>query len=453
VSPSGIGLPPLRFGAAGRSDSELRPAGFDTFGLAALAVHLAIALSLRTIAWPEVTTPGYLWSRGWLMYRDIRFQHTPGTMGTLALGFFLFGPKTWFVRAYATIWPLIAHVSILRETRRADPWIRVLTSAFFLVMLFGFEGNAVWPTVVMMALAIPIAGALSRGQTIRAGLLIGIAILFKQTAAFLLFLAMLVFAAQRRWRDAARLFLAGSAPYLITLAVFAVLGAGLDMLRWTILVPFTVRPANVNLFNPGLRKILDFVFVFLPLSVEAALERPGERAISSRWLLAVAVGLTAIVYPDFSLFNGIAGVPCLAVGAARLMERRPRMLSLATKAFVAVFAFSRGAMVAAGGDFDGKVLFWNEDPAFNAVIERLRALPPETRVYSELWGNVNARADRLAPGNVYQHPWFDWFSPVDHTGERVERARLQPGTVTVTYRRSLTRAEADLVGPYAILRR
>ncbi len=402
-------------------------------------------------AWPEVTTPGYLWSRGWLLYRNIKFQHTPATMGTLALGFFAFGPKTWFLRAYATIWPLIAHASLLKETRRASTGIRALTSAFFLVLLFGFEGNAIWPTVVMTALAIPIAGALSRKQMVRAGLLIGVAILFKQTAAFVLFVATLALFAQRRSREAARLFLAGSFPYLLTVAIFAALGAGLDILRWTILVPLTVRPANVNMFHPGFSKVLDLALAFTPLSIEAVLERPGERAISARWLLLVAVGLAALVYPDFTLFNAVACVPCLAVGAARLMERPPRRLSRVAIAFVATLTLSRGAMVAAGADFDGRVLFWNDEPAFNALIDRLRKLPVDTRVYSELWANVNPRAERLPPGDVYQHPWFDWFSPVDHTGERIRQANARPGVAIVGLRAAWPRAEA--VGPYAIARR
>src|SRR5262245_3375057 len=90
------------------------PRRLDVLALLLLALHLLIALTLRTVAWPEVTAPGHLWSRGWLMYRDIRFQHTPGTMGTLALGFAAFGSHAWFLRFYAILWPLIAHVALLR---------------------------------------------------------------------------------------------------------------------------------------------------------------------------------------------------------------------------------------------------------------------------------------------------------------------------------------------------
>src|SRR5262249_29767153 len=153
-------------------------------------------------------------------------------------------------------------------------------------------------------------------------------------------------------------------------------------------------------------QVFTLLAAFLPLTVEALLERPGERRRPyARWLLVVAVGFTAIVYPDFTFFNAVAGVPCLALGAAKLMERRRALVRMPAAGYATVFVAAKGAAIAAGSDADGKVLFWNDDPAFNTVVDRLRALPPDTRVYSELWGNLNARADRLPPGRTYVHPW------------------------------------------------
>jgi len=49
---------------------------------------------------------------------------------------------------------------------------------------------------------------------------------------------------------------------------------------------------------------------------------------------------------------------------------------------------------------------------------------------------------------VYEHPWFDWFSPVDDTGERLRRANARRGVVIVGMRGASPSAEA--VGPYSI---
>jgi len=189
---------------------------------------------------------------------------------------------------------------------------------------------------------------------------------------------------------------------------------------------------------------------FLPLAAEAALERPGEHRVSARWLLIVAAGLALICYPRFQVLQTVAAVPCLALGAARLVQRRPLVVSRLATAFVVAMAVSRGAVVAMGDSFDGKVLFWNEDPAFNALISRLRRMPKTTRVYSELWDNVYPRADLLPPGRIYQHPWFDFFFDTDRTGEILAAAKSSPGTYVVGYGRE---PGAEPVGPFSLVRR
>jgi hypothetical protein len=93
------------------------------------------------------------------------------------------------------------------------------------------------------------------------------------------------------------------------------------------------------------------------------------------------------------------------------------------------------------------VLFWNEEPAFNALVDRLRAMP-NGPVHSKLWGNVLARADRLPPGRLWVHPWFEWFFPVDRVGERIAEAAARPGTIVVSYRGG--EPGGLPVGPYEI---
>src|SRR5262249_58884913 len=128
------------------------------------------------------------------------------------------------------------------------------------------------------------------------------------------------------------------------------------------------------------------VLPFLPLAVEAALEKPGEYEVSSRDLLLVSAGLTLICFPRFDMMQTVAGLPGLAVGAARLMNRPPRRLAVWARAFAATVLLSRATVLAVGGTFDGRALFWNEEPAFNALVDRLRVMPPGP-VHSNLWGN------------------------------------------------------------------
>jgi hypothetical protein len=381
-----------------------------------------------------------------LLYRDVKFLHTPGTIGLLALCFRIFGPQTAVVKAFALAGPLVAHVGVLASTRPLSVPRRLLISSFFLVSFLVSNGNAVWPTVLMAALALPMARSLTQERWIRAGLLIGSAILLKQTAAFLLIVIAPLLVLRRQWRGLARVVIAASLPYFAALAGFWLAGAGGDMLRWTLLVPFQVQEVT---FSPSLFTVAMLAAAFLPTAVACFLEEKG-RSPSAVWLLAVALGLTLLSYPNFLLLQTVAALPALAVGAARLLEIGGRSLSALAAVFLLVLTLSRGVVLVAGEEFDGRVLFWNEDPDLNAVIERLRRLPPGARVQSELWANVLPRSRRMPPGTVWVHPWLRWYLGVDRSRERVLEAARTPGTFWVNYRGALPAGEP--IGPYAIWR-
>ncbi len=398
------------------------------------------------MAWPEVTTPAYLWSRGMLLYRDVKYLHTPGLIGLLALCFRVLGPATWVVRAFALSGPLAAHAQVLRETRALSIPRRSLVAAFFLVCLFVSNGNAVWPAALMAPLALPIARALTQERWRRAGLAIGAAILMKQTAAYVLIAAALVLLLRRRRKAALVLSVFASLPYAAALAGFAAAGAGAEMLRWTLLVPFQVQEVT---FAPSLFTVAMMAAAFVPLLLSLG-RGAGARAPDGAWLVVAAAGFTLLAYPNFLLMQTVAAIPCLAVGAARALEPGPRRRLVPVAAFLLLFTASRGVVLAAGETFDGRVLFWNEDPDFNAVVERLRRMPADTRVHSELWGNVLPRCERLPPGGIWVHPWLRWYFPVENCRARVLAAARAPGTVWVGYRNALPQGER--VGPYAVWR-
>jgi hypothetical protein len=416
------------------------------FEILILLLHLLLALAVRAVAWPEITTPAYLWSRGMLLYRDVKFLHTPGLIGLLALAFRVFGPHTLVVRAFAIAGPLVGHALVLRQTRSLRPWRRALVSAFYVVCLFVADGNAVWPVVLMAALSLPIASELTRGRWLRAGLWIGAAILMKQTAAFVLVVAVFVLLARKSFRAIPPLLIGAALPYAAALAAFTLLGAAGEMILWTVLVPFQVQEVT---FAPGAFTLGVLAVCFLPTIAAAALETT-PRDPSAAWLLAVAFGFTLLCYPNFLLLQTVAALPCLAVGAARLLEIVPPRVSRWVAAGLFVFTVSRATILVAGTSLDGRVRFWNEDPDFNALIERLRRFPEDSRVHSELWDNVLPRAGRLPPGRVWVHPWLRWYFGIENVRERVLQAAREPGTIWVDYRTGLPGGER--VGPFAIQR-
>jgi hypothetical protein len=424
------------------------------FEVAVLLAHVLLALAIRSVAWPEITTPAYLWSRGMVLYRDVKFLHTPGLIGLLAVLFRAFGPATWVVRAVAVAGPLAAHAMALAHTRSLSAWKRLAVSGFFLVAILVSDGNAVWPTVMMAALSLPIASDLTRGKWLRAGLAIGAAILMKQTAAAVLVVVVAVLLLRRSYRAILPVAAGATIPYAAALVLLAPLGAAREMLFWTAVVPFRVQELTPP---PGLSSLVMLAAAFAPTAAAAWIERKKGSASTSvlsvpsvpsaAWLLAVAFGFALLCLPNFLVMQTVAALPCLAVGAARLFEIAPPPLSRIAVLYVATWTLSRAAILAGGATFDARVLFWNEDPAFNAVIARLERFPPETRVHSELWGNVLPRSRRLPPGGIWVHPWLRWYFQVEDVRHRVLAAAETPGTVCVDTRTSLP---GERIGPYSV---
>ena len=382
------------------------------FFCGALAAHLALGLASRTAAWPEVTTPGYLWSRGMVLYRDVKFIHAPGLIGLLALAFRIFGPETWVLRVIALAGPLVAHAFVLSHTRRLGIPARALISAFFLVALFASDGNAVWPTVVMSALAVPLASELTRGRFLRAGLVIGAAILLKQTAAAVLLVVVVVLLSRRAFRSIVPLIAGACLPYACALAALAPAGAAREMVFWTAVVPFRVQ----ELTPPwGPSSVAMLALAFVPTALAAALERrrPAAPIPSAPWLLAVAFGFSFLCLPTFMLMQTVAALPCLALGAARLLELLPRRESVAVSLALAAWTVSRAAIIAAGADFDGKVVFWNEDAAVNRVVARLDAYPPDRESRASYGATSSPARAGFPRGGVWVHPWLHWYFPIE----------------------------------------
>jgi hypothetical protein len=393
-----------------------------------------------------VTTPGYLISRGLLLYRDIKFVHTPGLMELLAGAFAVFGVSAETVRVFAISWPLAAHAALLHETRRFRLLHRFWASAFFLSILYAWQGSSLWPTVAITALAIPIANALGRDRLRAAGLWIGMAILLKQTAALLLVVVAIRFAMRRRASAFPVVLGWASLPYAVAGCVFAGLGAGPEFVRWTLLIPFQLH--GDILLAATVPLAVAVLTAFTPTLLEALRERPGEYEVSTRWHLLVAIGLLLAAYPRFQTLEFVACLPCLAVGTARFLRRPEYRFRAFSQALLAAITLPTALLLLLGERFDGRVVFWNDDPAIATLVTQLRVLPPDTPLLLDIWPNVLPQAGLLPPRRLYVNPWLPYLFRFDDVQATItNQAHSRP---TVFVGRYGTRLAGTRVGPYLV---
>ncbi|HWC65865.1 MAG TPA: hypothetical protein VG777_07265, partial [Thermoanaerobaculia bacterium] len=317
---------------------------------------MALALTLRAIAWPEVTTPAYLWSRGLLLYRDVKFVHTPGMMGLLAAAFRIFGVSAAVLRGFALAGALAAHLFLLASTRRFTTMHRAATSLFFLAFFYGWQGNSVWPVPILAALSIPVSLALEQRRFARAALLVGTMILFKQTSAYVLLPIVAGILFSGNLLRAAHFLLIAALPYFSAAAAFAALGAGRDYFRWTLIVPFATGRAIFSL--PGAADLGKIALAFAPLVAWTLGRSPRQRDRRSGWLLATAGGVALIAFPRFDFLELVGAVPCLALGAGRWLEDGGSRSLAFRRATVVTLSASFATTIALGESFDGRILFW-----------------------------------------------------------------------------------------------
>jgi hypothetical protein len=426
--------------SAGKGEN---PRKIDLLTVVALAVQAAVSFTMRGTAWPEVTTPAYLMSRGLLLYRDIKFVHTPGMMAVMALLWRIF-PGELGLRAFMLLFPLLGHLGVLVATQRQPKANRVLASGFFLVFFYGWGGSAVWPTPVIAAMAVPLLLALEKEQYARAGAWLGLMIVCKQTAAYALVAVLIALLVGKKWRQAILVGCIAATPYALAGLLFATLGAGRDYIRWTLVVPFTILHTIVVLPSPLSTVMYPLALAFLPTLIFTICLRKIP------WLLIVALGLSLVAIPRFAYVQLVGAVPCLALGSARMLavlRTAPTYkFALACSALIVV---SVGVRCAATFEWDGKITYWNEDPAFNRLVDRLRSMPPGP-ILSLIWPNLLPRVGRLPPADLHALPWlWDFPGIPDSIGGRVRKAASDKGCTIVSIGGSRC-AGGQKYGPYCI---
>jgi len=430
----------------------------------------AVPFLFAITAWPEVVTPSYLIARGLRLYDDIKFPHTPLLTLSVAAGSRFAGFGEGLLRGHVALtMAFTAALLVLgvRPHRRrgftAGAFGLFAGVPLYVLLVSYTEGPALWyePAIAPVLLGATLllerfeieghASALAA-----AGLLLGAAVLVKQTSAWAPAAALLWLLVRSRRRNArSTLVLTASiaAPYAVFALIWAVLYRTKAHVFWTLVVPLFHPFAKEIAVRPDAAALHESIVLFFPIAAFALLRRAlPARALRSP-LPWVALGGFGTAWPRFGLLHFAASIGILTV----LLARSALVLSVVLRRWARQGTAGRGLVPAALGTafllvpagvltlgagpllldrFHGPVFFWNDATTRSSVeVLRKRVRPGgEVFVYEAPHETLYPLLRAMPPGRFYVDPVFWYCLDKDGADETVvTNLKARPGLI-VLYR-------------------
>ena len=248
--------------------------------------HLVILGLMKFSVPPEFFIYPYLIAKNWLPYTQIIDQHFPGI-------FLLPSGLT----------PQFFQLVLLLIVLTQSFWIYKISRSRLAVALFAvwqpfFAGNQLWIDTLIPLFTLPALYFFS--SPVIAGLLLGTALLFKQSVLILI-LAALMFS-----RKKLRFLMASLLPISLTVIYFWSKGAAADFFFWTVKFNFLVYPGLARLWPTA----SDLVKLSLP-GLLACLAI--WKAKNHRLLLAFALTSLIGILPRFNLVHFQSAIPFFVI--------------------------------------------------------------------------------------------------------------------------------------------
>lgn len=425
--------------------------------LGALAAA-AVPFLVRIRAWPEIAAPAYFLSRGGVLYDTIFYPHTPVLIATLAaLGRLVGFSGGLFRGAVSASMAATAAVLVLGlERRRGFSFAAAVGVASAILWQAHMEGLAVFPDPLLPPVILGAAILLERSETARSrgplvagGFLLGIAILVKQTSAWVALAALVWIVLRRRpLRDAAALAGSIAVPYLLFVLLWGAWFRTTAHVYWTLVVPvFSSHAAEIR-DTGGLADAYEALGPFLVVPAVVLLElAAGTRRLSAPVVLAV--GVIGMAWPRAGLLHLSAAVGLIAFLTARSCllavsifgrwhaGELPRPRLAAGVGGAALLVSGLGVALLSGGSIlaeerGGEVFYW-DDPLTLLLEKELRAhaSPGQTVfLYNTNRDNLYARTSTRPPGGIYVNTSFWYYFDKGGVGRRVtDSLREFPGWV------------------------
>lgn len=372
-----------------------------------LITHVLILTKLLYFPYAELFIYPYLTNHGLKPYSQILDQHFPGLM-FLPVNLDNLGMKTAEI---ARIWSisivLIIHTMLFLI---ANKIYKSKTKALFVNFLYliwqpFFEGWVLWIDNFLPLFLLPAFYFLNKGKLFLTGLLLGIAVCFKQTIIPLSFFIFVYIFLTIRNKKQVILFLSGLfIPVLLITGYFLSIGVMNDFIYWTIIFNLTVyaksgtkAPATIGFIT---REALVYVTALLGLF------NWRKKEVQVLFIFLFGSLLGSFERADFVHLQPSLPFAILATvyGLDLLWKKRAVKIFLFIYFAIALWWLN----IFYKGHLSNNVLFF--DPATKEIASKIRHLtyPGEKIFVFGAAPHLYQMSDTLPAGDifVYQLPWF-----------------------------------------------
>jgi hypothetical protein len=389
----------------------------------------AIPFFVTIRASPEIIVPAYFMTRGSLLYQEIFFPHTPMLLSAVAGLGSVFGFSAILFRSIVSVGMAATVVLVVLGLERGAGFaLAAATGVLSCVLWTGYmEAFGIWPDAQLAPVLLGAALLLerfdrsdSRASLLGGGLLLGLAVLVKQTSAWVGAAALLWTVLRRkRFREIATLAAAIAAPYLLFVIVWGAVFRTTTHVYWTLILPVFSRHAGEILSAAGWDDLHESITLFLALFSVLLLERSlGSRSRSP--LFPMTLGTIPMAWPRSGLLHlssciGLvsllaARAVLLSVSVFRRWSREGLPILRLAPAVAGVSALVTGLAVAAVGggallrdSWGGNAYYWDDARTTYFLKQVSARVPPGGRVYLFNTGrdNVYVRSSTVTPDGLY----------------------------------------------------
>lgn len=374
-----------------------------------LLVHVLIITKLIYFPYPELFIYPYLTNHGLKPYSQILDQHFPGLL-FLPINFDNLGlnsaeiARGWSIAIVIIVQIMLFLISseILRSKPRA-----LLVNLLFLVWNPFFEGWVLWLDNFMPLLLLPAFYVLFKRRFFITGILLGLAIVFKQTAIPLSILVLIyLFWITRNMKDALIFLLGLFIPVSLMIAYLLGIGAFKDFWYWTVVFNLTTY-AHFGLKTPPFAGFISRIILVYGISLLALIDRKNK-VVPILFIFISGSLMGAFERADFVHSQPLLPFIILStvIGFAVMLKRRKKVAIAAILAYIFVAVWWLNIFYK--GHLSNNVLsFDSQTKSVAAKIRSYTKAQEKIFVYGSA-AHLYQMSNTLPAGDifVFQFPWF-----------------------------------------------